>query len=176
MIHLVASGPSVLTTWNNSLPQKGDIVCAVSGAARYVSNRKLDWWVVADKHTPYDPLLDPPKLTKPKRGILADEPSSHCFNGSGIAVEVHDHLWPLPKTKRRFSAPCAAVWLLKRYPGPMTCYGVDLCGNMYAWSVGPEVDTREALIERWEIERAAWAAIVKRYPGRVEGLPMEMIR
>jgi hypothetical protein len=172
MIHLVASGPSVLTSWKNELAQPNDIVCAISGSARYVDNTKLDWWVVADRHTAYSPLLDPPNVVRPKIGILTDAPSSLCFHGSGMRIEVHDNHWPLPDTRRRFSAPCAAVWLLEAYPDHnMTCYGVDLCGTSYAWKDGPSVDTPASLIERWEIERRAWRTIVDENEGRVFGLP-----
>ncbi len=176
MIHLVASGPSVLTTWKNTIPKRGDVVCAVSGAARYVDDAVLDWHVVADRNAGYDPLLDPPVPPKPKRGFLTDDKSADCFKGSAHRIEVHIGCWPLPHTARKFSAPCAAIWLLEHYPGMMQLYGVDLIGRFYAWNVGPQVDIPADLLERWDIERQAWAAIITRYPKRVRGLPKEVMR
>ncbi len=175
MIHLVASGPSVLTSWNNNIPNVGDTVCAISGAARYVDNSVLDWWVAADRATQYSPFLDPPTLPQPKMGVLTDAPSALCFHGSGMHVEVHDHCWPLPGSIRRFSAPCAAVWLLNQYEDhDLQLYGVDLHGDRYAWSEGPKVDHPSALIQRWDIERRAWRVIHQGFPSRVHGLPAHL--
>lgn len=171
LIHFVASGPSVLTNWHDGIPKPGEIACAVSGAARYVRDRVLDWWVVADRHDTYSRLLDPPVTPQPKLGHLVDAASASYFAKSRNRVEVTEDCWPLPETKRRFSAPSAAIWLLTHYDGPMQCYGVDLAGASYAWGIGPAVDTPVALVERWEIEREAWRVIATRFPQRVRGLP-----
>lgn len=175
MIHLVASGPTVLKTWRNSIPRDGDIVCAVSGASRYVDNDKLDWWVAADQQCKYSPLLDSPTPARPKIGILTDAPSVLPLHGCGVRVEVHDDCWPLPYSIRRFSAPCAAVWLLETYVNKsMRLYGVDLEGELYAWKKGPKVESvATSLTERWLIERTAWRVIDYRFPGRIAGLPFK---
>lgn len=174
---IVSCGPSAA----GFRPSRGDgIIVAVNRAIDVVS---CDWWATGELADPATWSTYLARLPSPRIGIVTSDDQvakapRTSVDGAPLLVERFDSLWPTT-SRRRFSAPLAVAWALRRWPGVVRLVGFDMTGNAYAggkkmYAVRPMRDQEleqlrldEQVRARWEIERAAMEALEAANPGRL---------